>query len=103
MILHSKSPIRTENSLTHEITLPRAVGATLVALPLALGAEPISPDRPGPVNSPDTVGPSTLQIEIGGQRDRHFSDSELDYRASSPFSIRYGLGESFELRVESDG
>ncbi|MBX7088663.1 MAG: hypothetical protein K1X70_19675 [Leptospirales bacterium] len=86
-----------------EMALVMAAGAILTTFPMTLGSEPISPDRPGLVNSPDTVGSGTLQIEVGGQRDRYFSGSELDYTARGPFTIRYGLGDSFEFRLEGDG
>jgi outer membrane putative beta-barrel porin/alpha-amylase len=74
----------------------------LVAV-LAAGAradEPISADRPGLANGSSVVGGRTLQVELGTYGERAPGDAA---GFATPLLLRYGLGDAFELRVETDG
>jgi hypothetical protein len=63
----------------------------------------ISPDRPDFVNSSKVVGKGRLQVEAGLQWERE-RDEEVHARTlTTPLTLRYGIGESFELRLETDG
>lgn len=65
----------------------------------ALAEEPIATDRPDFVESSDTVGPGRWQIETSVAWD------SLDgvHTYSTPTLFRRGLGERWELRLETDG
>lgn len=78
-----------------------------VVSPLAAQAAPedgqIVTDRPDFVESSDTVGPGGVQIETSVAVDRN-RDAGLKQRTwSSPTLLRLGVGQAFELRVETDG
>lgn len=63
----------------------------------------ISTDRPGFAESSQTVGKGRLQLETSLQWDRQ-RDDELHTRTlGTPTLLRIGLGESSELRIETDG
>ena len=66
------------------------------ALPSA-GQELISADRPGIADSSTVVGPKTLQVEAGLERDSH---PDL---ITTPLLVRYGLTKQLELRFETAG
>jgi outer membrane putative beta-barrel porin/alpha-amylase len=55
----------------------------------------INPDRPGIADGSAVVPHGWFQIEIGAERD--------DDVWSSPTLLRYGVTDSFELRVETNG
>jgi hypothetical protein len=63
----------------------------------------ISPDRPDFVNSPDVVGKGRFQAEAGVEWDRQRESDEHSRTITTPLTLRYGIGESFELRLETDG
>ena len=86
--------------------LPLAILSLLapgVLLAEGPSSDPISPDRPGLVNSPDTVGTRIVQLEMGGQSDRMFAGNRLRSTGSTPLSLRFGVSERLELRMETDG
>ena len=63
----------------------------------------INADRPNVANSSPVVGDGRVQFEIGANWDRQRND-ELHVRTlSTPVLLRFGLGDTTELRVESDG
>lgn len=65
--------------------------------------ESINPDRPNVANSSQVVGDGRVQLEIGASWDRQ-RDDELHVRTlTTPVLLRFGLGDTTELRVESDG
>jgi hypothetical protein len=65
--------------------------------------EPISTDRPDFVESSQVVGKGRIQLETSLQWERQ-RDDELHTRTiSTPTLLRIGLGESTELRIETDG
>jgi hypothetical protein len=64
--------------------------------------EPISTDRPDFVESSQVVGKGRVQLETSLQWER--GGDALDSRTlSTPSLLRIGLGESSELRIETDG
>ena len=79
--------------------------ACALACACAHGAEDdkISPDRPDFTNSSTAVGLGTFQVEAGLAWDRE-RDPDLHTRTlTTPLTLRYGLAEGFELRLETDG
>jgi hypothetical protein len=65
--------------------------------------EPISSDRPDVVESSQVVGKGRVQLEASVQWDRQ-RDDELHTRTLyTPTLLRIGIGESAELRIETDG
>ena len=84
--------------------------ATTALLMLAFAApghaaadEPIATDRPDFVESSAVVGKGRFQLEtsVAGERDR---DGQAVLRSTSmPTLLRFGVSDSVELRVESDG
>lgn len=69
----------------------------------AFAAEAISTDRPDFVESSDVVGTSRFQIEFGVQSERDTFGGVKTRTRTTPTLLRFGLGESLELRVETDG
>ena len=61
----------------------------------------IGADRPGLANASSTVGPGRFQIEAGVYRD-NTADADATSLAT-PVLLRYGVSDSFELRVEGNG
>lgn len=64
-----------------------------------LHAEPITTDRPDFVESSATVGAQRLQLETSLGYAADGGEGEL----STPSLLRWGIGEAFELRLETDG
>lgn len=63
----------------------------------------ISPDRPNVAASSQVVGDGRVQLEIGANWDRQRSDDAHIRTLSTPALLRFGLGDTTELRVETDG
>lgn len=63
----------------------------------------ISPDRPNVAASSQVVGDGRVQFEIGANWDRQRSDDANLRTLSTPALLRFGLGDTTELRVESSG
>jgi hypothetical protein len=63
----------------------------------------INPDRPNVANSSQVVGQGRVQLELGANWDRRRSDDPHVRTLSTPALLRIGLGETTELRIESDG
>jgi hypothetical protein len=90
--------------MTH--AFPTTILLAALCLPLASSAaddDTINPDRPGVVETSKVVGQGRLQLETGVQWDRQRDDSSHDRTLTSPTLLRIGLGESTELRIETDG
>ncbi|WP_208278160.1 transporter [Massilia oculi] len=63
----------------------------------------INPDRPNVANSSQVVGHGRVQLEIGVDWDRQRNDDLHVRTLSTPALLRIGLGDTTELRVETDG
>jgi hypothetical protein len=63
----------------------------------------INPDRPGVTETSKVVGKGRVQIETSVQWDRQRDDDSHERTLYSPTLLRVGLGESTELRIETDG
>jgi hypothetical protein len=63
----------------------------------------IHPDRPNVANSSQVVGQGRVQLELGANWDRQRRDDPHVRTLSTPALLRIGLGETTELRIESDG
>jgi hypothetical protein len=63
----------------------------------------INPDRPNVANSSQVVGDGRIQLEIGVDWDRQRNDDLHVRTLSTPALLRIGLGDTTELRVETDG
>ncbi|MBS0444977.1 MAG: transporter [Proteobacteria bacterium] len=92
--------------------LRRATGWTAIALafaglahaPQARAAdEAIVTDRPDFVESSDVVGRGRFQIETGYQSGRTSSGGLTTRTRTTPTLLRIGVGETVELRAETDG
>ena len=69
----------------------------------AFAAEAISTDRPDFVESSDVVGAGRFQIEFGLQSEHDTANSIKTKTRTTPTLLRFGLSDSLELRVETDG
>lgn len=80
--------------------------ATLIAgVPAAAKAdqdEPIAPDRPGFLVSSATVGANRLHLEFGLAYERDKNADGKSRAWATPISLRYGLADHVELRLEGD-
>lgn len=86
-------------------SLPRiaAFVAALLSSALAHAEEAIATDRPDFVESSDVVGAGRFQVETGLASDRHTQDGITVRTFTTPTLFRYGIGETTELRLETDG
>lgn len=65
--------------------------------------EPINSDRPDFVNSPDVVGKGTVQVEVGFGLERNRDAGTNERTTSTPALLRFGVSDTLELRLETDG
>lgn len=63
----------------------------------------ISTDRPDFVESSQVVGRGRVQLETSVQWDRQRNDAGRERTLSTPTLLRIGVGDSAELRIETDG
>lgn len=80
--------------------------ASLMALCLTATAhaeEPLSADRPDFVESSSVVGKGRFQVETGFTSEHHKADGVKERVTSTPTLLRFGLSDSLEFRVSSDG
>jgi hypothetical protein len=63
----------------------------------------ISPDRPSVAESSQVVGKGRFQLETGLQWERQRGDELHTRTLSTPTLLRFGLGETTELRIETEG
>ena len=90
--------------LPHPFFLAIATAFLVGSPPAAVaGAEPIVTDRPDFVESSDVVGKGRLQVETSVAIDRSARNGERDTTWSTPTLVRFGITDTIELRVESDG
>ena len=75
----------------------------LCAAPAVHAQDEIATDRPDFVESSNVVGKDRLQVETSLLLERNRSGGARDRTASTPTLLRYGIGETFELRAETDG
>ena len=81
------------------------LGIGLSCLQVAHAEDAIATDRPDFVESSDVVGAGRFQIETGFQfeRDRNRAADTLTRTRTTPTLLRIGVGDTWELRVETDG
>ena len=77
--------------------------AALLPCTLVHAEEAIATDRPDFVESSDVVGLGRFQVETGLTSDRHSQDGASVRTLTTPTLFRYGIGETLELRLETDG
>lgn len=65
--------------------------------------ESIATDRPDFVESSNVVGKSRFQVETSIGLDRNRADGLSEQTWSSPTLLRYGISDTWEVRMESDG
>jgi hypothetical protein len=91
----------------HFSTLPRALGLCaqlcLFALCAPAAHAQIATDRPDFVESSATVGAGGVQVETSVSYGRSGSGAGRQAAWSTPTLLRVGIGDVFELRVESEG
>lgn len=75
----------------------------LCVTPAVHAQDEIATDRPDFVESSNVVGKSRLQVETSLLLERDRSGAARDRTVSTPTLLRYGIGETFELRAETDG
>lgn len=75
----------------------------LLAFAPAHAAEPIATDRPDFVESSNVVGNGRFQVETSLAAERNSLDGVRDRSVSTPTLLRYGISDTLELRLESDG
>jgi hypothetical protein len=93
-------------SLRRAAALSCAGAALLFTVGTARAAEDddtINPDRPDVVESSRVVGHGRVQLETGLQWERQRDASSHERATYTPTLLRIGVGEAFELRVETDG
>lgn len=82
---------------------PAVLVAAALACTLAHGDDTIVTDRPDFVESSDVVGAGRFQLETGLTSGRHSQDGVTVRTLTTPTLFRYGIGETTELRLETDG
>ena len=81
-----------------------AVAAYAIAIPAtAAGDDPIATDRPDFVESSAVVGKGRMQVEASVAVDRTSGNGERETVWSTPTLLRFGVSDTIELRMESDG
>jgi len=63
----------------------------------------IDTDRPSFAESPRTVGGGRFQVEAGIDFERNNGGGAREKTWSAPLLLRYGTGQRFELRLETEG
>ncbi|VXB00696.1 transporter [Massilia sp. 9I] len=75
----------------------------LCATPAVHAQDTIATDRPDFVESSNVVGKARLQVETSLLLERDHSGPLRARTVATPTLLRYGVGETIELRVETDG
>jgi len=65
--------------------------------------EPLKTDRPDFVESSESVGKGRFHLETSFLVERERSSEERERTWSMPTMLRYGLSDTLELRIESEG
>ena len=96
--------------MRYSLPLPRAIGATLLLSILSAPAfaqeksdDAIATDRPDFVESSVVVGKGAVQIETSVAYERSRHDGVAERSTSTPTLLRFGVADTLELRVETDG
>lgn len=79
------------------------VAGALAAQCAVAAEEPIATDRPDVVESSDVVGRGRFQIETSLAFERDKSGATRSRVRSTPTLLRIGVGDTWELRLETDG
>jgi hypothetical protein len=79
------------------------VSALLSVAGAAHADDKINTDRPDFVNSSVVVGRGVWQVETSLAGERTAQDGTVEHTHSTPTMLRYGLTDTFELQVSSDG
>lgn len=89
----------------HFRSIPSALLATGLLLPLATHAEEASmaTDRPDIVESSAVVGKGRFQVETSFAAETDKADGVKTTTRMTPTLLRYGLTDTTELRLETDG
>ncbi len=69
----------------------------------AVKDDSIATDRPDFVESSNTVGKGRFQVEASFAYERNNLDGVKDRTWSTPFLLRYGVSDDWEVRFETDG
>jgi hypothetical protein len=80
-----------------------SIGLCSVAMAAHAQEEGIVTDRPDFVESSQVVGKGRFQIETSVAFDRDNHGSTRERTMTTPTLLRFGVGETIELRVETDG
>lgn len=83
--------------------VPGLALASGLAGPARADDEPIATDRPDFVESSDVVGKGRFQLETSLAWERDRTGGVRTRLASTPTLLRIGVGETWELRFETDG
>lgn len=98
------SSSRHRRALGRVARLVAAIHAALaVSAAFADDDNDIATDRPDFVESSQVVGKGVFQFETGIVRERDRSDGIKTTLRSTPTLLRYGLSDSLEIRLETDG
>lgn len=87
--------------LAHSLLLGAALSAGSLAH--AEDKDSIVTDRPDFVESSDVVGNGRFQLETGLSMERNNANVFTDRTLTTPTLFRYGIGDAWELRLETDG
>ncbi len=86
---------------------PMFLVAAMTCLPLssafAEDKDAIVTDRPDFVESSNVVGKHRLQVETSFALDRKHDGAVVEQSAATPILLRYGINDTLELRMETDG
>lgn len=86
-----------------QFALAALMAAWLATSPPARAEGEISTDRPDVVESSDVVGRGRFQIETSAAIERSRADGQRTRSVSTPTLLRLGVGDTLELRLETDG
>ena len=96
--------VRLKTCFPRSLMAAIAIAAYAVAIPAtAAGDDPIATDRPDFVESSAVVGKGRLQVETSAAVDRTSGNGERETVWSTPTLLRFGVSDTIELRMESDG
>ena len=89
--------------LLRPLCLSLAVLCSSTVSPAHAGDDGIETDRPDFVESSKVVGKGRLQLETSAAWERQRDDALHSRTLTTPTLLRFGLGESTELRFETEG
>ncbi len=88
---------------THPLLTAAAMTILGLAAHSAVADEGIAPDRPDFVESSAVVGKGRFQLETGFSSEHNKSDGVKDRVTSTPILLRFGVSDTLELRVGTEG